>query len=232
MVSEMWRVRLPQPALVYVGCMARSTHKSLIREKALQLRIEERKGFEEILRELPVARSTLAIWLKDFPLDPVEKAPRKKRTDTGPKEGTLLVRGEPSRFHLVGTDLTPHQMGHLAESAVLFRLTLHGFRVFRSVVEGDRADFIVLEGDSRPMKVQVKCVKESCRGIGLPTIKLLRVEGFQKPKRYTEEELDFIVGYWLYNDTAYVYSLKELKENVSSVTITQEGAEAWHKLRG
>lgn len=205
-----------------------------LKSKAVQLRIEDRMSLREIHGELGVSKSTLSLWLKDYPLTEVELAERESNRKghmvEGPKDNTLAVKGLPSKFYAALSDsLSPHQMGRLAEAAVLFRLTLHGFRVFRSVSDGDRADFVVLENE-RCIRLQVKCVKEPSSH-GLPVVKLWRVEGFQKPRRYTEQELDFIVGYWLYNDTAYVYSMSEIRGNQMGKAITLDGAEAWHKLK-
>lgn len=203
-----------------------------LKAKAIELRANSRKSFGEISDELGVSKGTLSVWLKPYPLSSEELANRyssRKSATEGPRDNTILVMGSESKFHLEHQDLSPHQMGKLAEAAILFRLTLHGFRVFRAVADGDRTDFVVLEGE-RFIKLQVKCVAEQSRG-GLPSIKLWHVEGFQKQKRYTEVEVDFIVGYWLYNDTAYVYSMKELEGNLAVKTITLDGAEAWFKLR-
>jgi transposase-like protein len=207
---------------------------SELKSKAIQLRVKHRRSLREIHKELGVSKSTLSIWLNGYPLTKDElfdrESDRKARMPEGPKDNTLVVKGSPSKFYSsLSESLSPHQMGRLAEAAILFRLTLHGFRVFRSVADGDRADFVVLE-DGRCIKLQVKCVKEP-NSHGLPVVKLWRVEGFQKRKRYTENELDFIVGYWLYNDTAYVYSMAEVRANLTGKTVTLDGAEAWYKLK-
>jgi len=212
--------------------MRRKGSTSDLKSKAIELRVYGRKSFGEISDELGVSKGTLSSWLKSYPLSESELATRynsRKSASEGPSDNTLLVMGTESKFHLEHQDLSPHQMGRLAEAAILFRLTLHGFRVFRAVADGDRTDFVVLEG-GRCIRLQVKCVKEQARG-GLPLVKLWHVEGFQKQKRYSEVEVDFIVGYWLYNDTAYVYSMKELETNLAVKTITSDGAEAWSKLR-
>jgi hypothetical protein len=203
-----------------------------LKVKAIELRVKSRNSFGEISGKLGVPKGTLSAWLKDYPLSSEELGIRylsRKSATEGPRDNTVLVMGSESKFHLEHQDLNPHQMGKLAEAAILFRLTLHGFRVFRAVADGDRTDFVVLEGE-RFIKLQVKCVTEQARG-GLPSVKLWHVEGFQKQKRYTEVEVDFIVGYWLYNDTAYVYSMKELEGNLAVKTITSDGAEAWSKLK-
>ena len=203
-----------------------------LKAKAIELRVNGRKSFGEISDEIGVPKGTLSAWLKDHPLSREELKVRytsRNSASEGPSDNTVLVMGSESKFHLEHQDLSPHQMGKLAEAAILFRLTLHGFRVFRAVSDGDRTDFIVLEG-GKCLKLQVKCVKEQAKG-GLPLVKLWHVEGFQKQKRYTEVEVDFIIGYWLYNDTAYVYSMKELEGKLAVKAITLDGAEAWNKLR-
>jgi transposase-like protein len=211
--------------------MRRKGSTSDLKTKAIELRVRGRKSFREISDDIGVSKGTLSVWLKEYPLSSDELANRyasRKSATEGPRDNTVLVMGSESKFHLEHQDLNPHQMGKLAEAAILFRLTLHGFRVFRAVSDGDRTDFVVLEG-ARFIKLQVKCVTKQSHG--LPLVRLWHIEGFQKQKRYTEIEVDFIVGYWLYNDTAYVYSMKELEGNLAVKSITSDAAEAWSKLR-
>lgn len=44
-------------------------------------------------------------------------------------------------------------------------------------------------------------------------------------------EFDFIVGYNLFNDTAYVFSFDEVMHIKTYVTISEKYAERWDKLR-
>lgn len=64
--------------------------KSLVREKqkAVDLR---RKGYSyrDILKEVPVAKSSLSLWLKDLPLTKSEKTLLKKRTDSNISIGRI-----------------------------------------------------------------------------------------------------------------------------------------------
>lgn len=58
------------------------------KEKAIALR---KKGYsyKEILDELPVAKSSLSLWLKDTPLTPTEKVVLKNRTDSNISRGRI-----------------------------------------------------------------------------------------------------------------------------------------------
>ena len=47
--------------------------KKEVRNEALKLRIEERKSYSEIQKILKVSKSTLSIWLSDYPLTEKEK---------------------------------------------------------------------------------------------------------------------------------------------------------------
>ncbi len=64
--------------------------KSLVREKerAMEMR---RKGFSygDILLQLPVAKSSLSLWLRDFPLTEAEKSVLKRRKDSNISLGRI-----------------------------------------------------------------------------------------------------------------------------------------------
>ena len=66
--------------------------KALVREreKAILLR---KKGYSynEILKEVPVAKSSLSLWLKDLPLTKEEKQVLKKRTNKNIARGRIMT---------------------------------------------------------------------------------------------------------------------------------------------
>jgi len=100
--------------------------------------------------------------------------------------------------------------------------------VFGSVFDGDKADWVVDHPDKGFLKIQVRWASK--KGHGLPRLSLLCTEGHGKKRRFKDGEFDFIIGYDLYTDTAYVWSREDLKEHRASVTIHEDAAEAWHKL--
>ena len=74
------------------------------KEKAAALR---RKGlsYKEILNEVPVAKSSLSLWLKDFPLTKDEKKILKERTDSNISKGRIRAASELRKRRLDREDL-------------------------------------------------------------------------------------------------------------------------------
>lgn len=206
--------------------MTRGISHTHLKVEAIRLRVEERKSLKEIESQIGVSRGSLSPWLKEYPLTNLELGKR-KHSRRGPLARTESLRGQPAPSWSFAKKLTRHQKAHLAEAAIQFRLILHGFRVFRSVVDGDRIDFLVLE-DHRVIRLQVKCVKSNANS--LPGIELRRTRGHDDRIRYTREEVDFFVGYWAYNDTAYVYAFSELNQQTNK-TVSVDGMEKWNKLQ-
>lgn len=199
--------------------------KDELRKECIRLRVKERKSLREIHEITGASKGSLSNWLRPHPLTSAEKNAR--RTAATPPS-TKKPRGDESKFFAWsrGREYTSDQKGHISESAVLFRLSVLGARVFQSTVDGDRADFIVEVGGKFKV-VQVKWVYRHSSGHGLPTVRLLRKKGLE---RYRKGDFDIIVGYDLKTDTAYVFTWKETSGNKSSISTTPESREAWNKI--
>lgn len=204
-----------------------------VRDECRRLRIEERLSSAEIVRRTGVSKSTLSGWLKDIPLTDAEARAIASNAHKG-KLGRKKERGEKSKFfEMVDVkSLTRLDKAKIAEAAVLFRLCLNRFVVYGSPFDGDKADWLVesLDEKGRTYRIQVRWTKEGRPGNGLPFVSLLCVEK-GKMRRYKKGEFDFIVGYCLFNDTAYVYSFDDVAHLKATVSISGEAAEAWHKMR-
>ena len=203
-----------------------------VRDECIRLRVEERLGCAEISRRTGVAKSTLSGWLKDVPLSYEESREIASISHMG-QPGKKKDRGDESKYYDMVKDLnlTRQDKAKIAESAVLFRLCLNRFIAYGSPFDGEKADWIVESVDgSETFRVQVKWTKNQGRSGGLPRISLMCVEK-GKQRRYKKGEFDFIVGYCLFNDTAYVYSFDDVSHLKSTVGISEEAAEAWHKMR-
>ena len=205
--------------------------KPELRAEAIRLRLEERRSLREIEASTGAARSSLSIWLRPHPLTDEEKRARAKlaKRYVTPKKS----HGEESKHNraVVWRNLTPSQKGRIAEMAVLFRLVLHGFDVYSSFFDGDKIDWMVQVPETEKiLKLQVRCVNATGHH-GLPSVSLTCAEGHNKRRRYREGEFDFIAGYYLYNDTAYVFSFDEVKHIKTYVTVSEKFAERWDKLR-
>jgi hypothetical protein len=206
-------------------------HNKETREEAVRLRVQERLSMDEILNRLPVnvGRGTLSGWLREYPLTVDEYRLRKLGNLPSP---VRKDRGEESRWHklVAGKQLSRHQKAKIAEAAVLFRLVLHGFAPFGSVFDGDIADWLVQVPETgRSVTIQVRWVKQGRHG--LPMVSLRRTEGHNTEVRFKAGEFDYIVGYDLFTDTAYVFSFQDVAHLRQRVTISEQYAEAWDKLR-
>ncbi|MDT4955477.1 MAG: endonuclease [Acidobacteriota bacterium] len=205
--------------------------KPELKSEAIRLRIKGRHSLREIESLTGAARGSLSIWLKPYPLTEEEKRARSKlaKRYIPPKKS----HGEESKHNrtVAWRNLTPYHKGRIAETAVLFRLALHGFSVYSSLFDGDKADWLVQTPKTgKVLKVQIRCVNATGHH-GLPNVLLTCAEGHNRRKRYEEGEFDFIVGYYLYNDTAYVFSFDEVRHLKTYVTVSEEYAERWDKLK-
>lgn len=160
--------------------------------------------------------------LKKHPLTKAEIDSRRR----GPEKKD---RGMESKFyHTVrGAELSRKRKGQIAESAVLFRLALHGFDTFGAVFDNDRIDWLV-QVPNGLVRLQVKWARHS--RTGLPHMSLMCANGSTSYRRYRLDEFDFLVGYDLFSDTAYVFSSQELVGKKTAVAVSPDAAERWDKL--
>ncbi len=203
-----------------------------LREQAISLRVDQRLSLREISKVTGVSKGTLSPWLKKYPLSESE---RRAKASEAPRYTTPKKdRGEPSAAYLAlnGRSLSPDKKAELSEAAVLFRLVLHGFHVMSPLFDCAKTDWLVEVPETRRLlRIQVKWAAPLKRH-GLPTIRLTCSEGHNEKRKYSSGEFDFIVGYDLFTDIAYVYSFSEVSHLETSVTIRPDAAERWDKLLG
>jgi len=198
--------------------------KTELKNEAIRLRTEERASFREIQNITGVSKGTLSIWLANYPLTLEELKTRRRRKP-------YKDRGLESKFYstVKNKELTRLQKGKIAEAAIIFRLVLNGFNVYNSIFDGDKYDCLVeIPETKRIVKLQIRWAKEYKNG--LPLISLKCSNGFKTYRKFTSKEFDFIVGYNLFNDTAYIYSFNEIDHLNSAITTSKDGEEAWNKL--
>lgn len=209
----------------------RGTQNVVAQAEVLRLRVDERLSFREIQDRTGVSKSSLSRWLQNHPLTEEELRAKHKAGVTKPRVGTRKARGERSKFdEMVGPrTLNRNEKGQIAEAAVLFRLTLNGLHVLAPVFDGGRTDWMVQTPTGALAKIQVKWASTS--GLhGLPTLGLTCTEGHNQRKRYVASDFDFLVGYHLYTDIAYVFTWSETEMNQTSITIREDAAERWDKV--
>ena len=201
-----------------------------LKQEAIRLRVEERLSFGEILEATGASRSSLSTWLKPYPLTDEERELRQKTANryVTPKKD----RGEVSKFFqaVAGQELSRQRKAKIAEAAVLFRLVLQGYIVYASPFDGDKADWVIQVPETgKIQKIQVRWARTGT--YGLPQIRLACSVGHNVQQRYVEGDFDFIVGYDLYSDTAFVYSAEEVAQLKTAVQMNWDHAERWDKLR-
>jgi|APSaa5957512622_1039677.scaffolds.fasta_scaffold120645_1 hypothetical protein len=112
------------------------------------------------------------------------------------------------------------------------KLLSRGFEVFGSHYDGDKTDWIAGTPDRNHLwTLQVKSTNRG-GSHGLPTVPLRygHSRTVNPYRRYKKGDFDFIVGYDLFTNTAYVWSWKEVEHLKATVTICPEAAERWDKL--
>lgn len=195
-----------------------------LKNECLRLREEEHLSLREIHERTGASKGILSLWLKGHPLPPdvlrLKREPRQRRG--GPKK----ERGEESKYYQLALKLDANQRAKVAEVAVLLRLTLQGFEVFRGVQDGAKADWVVqVPATNKLWRVQVKLAGH--RQEGLPFVSL---RCSQSAKKYSAKEVDFVAGYDLFTDIVYVWSWAEVDHLATTITVHPDAAERWDKF--
>ncbi len=126
-----------------------------------------------------------------------------------------------------GENLSTQRKGQIAEMAVLYRLELLGYDVWRANFEGSRVDWLVSRpGVDKYVRLQVKWAKRDEQGRPLVAV---RNGEHGKIRHLTRADCDFVVGYDLETDTAFVMPI-EMCEGKHRKACDIEYAEAWHLL--
>jgi len=201
-----------------------------MKQEAIRLRVEERLAFGELLKMTGASRSSLSTWLKPYPL--TEEELRTRRKTAGRYAAPKKERGEVSKFFQAteGRLFSRSEKGKIAEAAIAFRLAIHGFAIYGSMYDGDKADWIVRVPETAKLHtIQVRWARAGLHG--LPYIGLVCSTGHNTQERYAEGAFDFIVGYDFYTDTAFVYSAAEVAPLKTAVSMNWDHAEQWDKLR-
>lgn len=197
-----------------------------LHQEAIVLRRDSRWSIPEIQTKLGVSKSILSLWLRDYPLTEEER--RVRRQGLSPPRQPIKERGVESDLFRLAASLPIEQgtnwKGRVAEAAVLLRLVVRGLNPLRCTFEGDAADWTVY-ASSRAIRLQVRwATVQGKRGLPLFSIR----KSNRKP--YKGGDVDFFVGYCLFNDTAYVYSVDEVK-NDYTISVRPDAAERWDKLQ-
>ena len=181
----------------------------------------------QIAVQLGAKKGTVGYWVKDISLTPEQKSRLLSRPNSyhAPKK----PRGEQSKLWILSQGrLSKEGKARVAEAAVLLRAVVLDLRVYGATFDGDKTDWLVQVPSGKLAKIQVKATRQL--KYGLPVVGLRCSSGHNGKRRYCDGEFDFIVGYDLYTDIAYVYSADEVTNKKNVVTTSPEFAEQWQKV--
>lgn len=183
----------------------------------------------EIQKALGGSKGTLSSWLKPYPLSDEELRTRKVLNAklSGQKYRHRRPSTAPSKWHDLAEahSLSGDQRGKVAEAAIVLRLVTRGWCPSRPVFEGSKSDIIV-ENSSGLHRLQVKLASRGRHG--RPTV-CVRPSSRQP---YKPSDFDFLVGYDIFDDIAYVLTWADFGHCRSIVALRPEWAENWDKLLG
>lgn len=205
-----------------------------LKEEIIRLRTQENLSLREIHKLTRVSKGTLSSLLKPYPLP--EAIRQHKQAVAYSKlierNASSLRKYKPpteSKFYQVVQDkqLSSSQKGAISEAAILFRLVLHGFRVYGSPFDGGSTDWLVENHARKLLRLQVKTVHFGSNNA--PRINNRCSDGRKRFRLYKEVEYDFLIGYSLKTDIAYVFSVEDLQGR-QDITCLDKDAERWDKL--
>ena len=113
---------------------------------------------------------------------------------------------------MVAKDYDTKTKGEIAETFVLANLIQAGFTVSIPYGENSRYDLLV-ETSKGFKRIQVKYIgkHKGKKYFQLPLRSTRANKNQNKIKHYTQEEIDFIIGYCPYNNSCYIIPMNKLK---------------------
>lgn len=198
------------------------------RREAIRLRVEERLSIDEIEKRIGVSRGALSMLLQEYPLTDKELHERRARGFRNLNKSRGKYNPVKSKFMawLKDKPLTTDKKGQIAEAAVLLRLRFLDYEVL-TTPENSRTDFVVSRANLESfVRLQVKWARREEEG--RPYVNLRNGEG-KKIRRVSREVCDFVIGYDLETDTAFVIPI-DACVGLNSKSCDEQYAEAWHLL--
>lgn len=205
-----------------------------LKQRIIELRVNDLLSLNEIHHITGVSKGSLSTLLRNYPLPSDIKAQKQalaytklsERNRSGSRKHKLP---EESKFYQVVKDqqISTNQKGLIGEAAILFRLVLQGFKVYGSPFDTGSCDWLVESKSKQLYRIQVKTVRYLSNNA--PMVSNRCSKGRRNFRNYKEDEYDFLVGYCLITDTAYVFSTEDVKGR-GSITCFKKDAERWDKL--
>jgi len=209
-------------------------YKLEIKQEAVRLRVTEGLSLKHIAEKLSIAKGTLSLWLRDFPLDEAEKHRRYREENRARNYKPYTKKIEDSKAFILtkkygNPEESTLRKARISESAVIYRLSLIGCNTYSSIFDGDKFDLLVTTPtNNNIIKIQVRWAAMP-KIYGSPLISLRKSSGRSTTIKYTVGDFDFIIGYVLQPDYCYVYAWNEIAGK-GAKAVTADALERWDKL--
>ncbi len=204
-------------------------------DECRRLRSELRLSNVEISRRTGASKHNVEYWLRDDKLTSDEVAAiiadKNRRQIIKNRRKDSFCKKNTSQLYIASNAqaVAPLQRGRIAEAAVTFRLALFNFEIYQSVFGAAKIDMVVRHRSSdRLVKIQVKAAQSERHGA--PSITLTRQPTRGVTERYGEGDFDFIVGYDVATDEAYVFHADDCASLSRSISATESSREAWGRI--
>jgi transposase-like protein len=180
-----------------------------VKDECVRLRVEKRLSIKRIKEITGISQGTLSRMLREYPLSAKEIHDRSSASATKVNKEARFRRekylAKESRFHKMLSNPDSLTTAKISESAILFRLFVHGFSMYGSLFDGEKSDWIAMK-DGKVFKIQVKTASLPQAG-HKSSFKVTAGKG----KPYKSEDFDYIIAYDVYTDEAFVYGWDEVK---------------------
>jgi hypothetical protein len=199
------------------------------KREAIRLRVEERLSLNEIARRTGISKASLSTLLSDHPLSQDELHERRARGFNNLNKDRVKYNPVTSKFMawISGKHLGTDKKGQIAEAAVLLRLRMLDYEII-TPAENSRWDYGVTRSNSKSfIRLQVKWARRDENG--RPYVNLRNGEA-NRIRRVSHATCDFVIGYDLETDTAFVIPIESC-DGKSGKSCDEEYAEAWHLLK-
>lgn len=206
----------------------RGVHNAIAKKECIRLRTINKLSYNQIKNRTGISVATLSSWLRKYPLSKDRLQELKNRTlrYSSSRRKTLPAIREPCiKIHGV---LNSSRKMKISETAILIRLLYLNLHVFASPFDGERYDWVVETPSKKFARLQVK----TCRAgkYGQPFASLTKAVGHSIRKRYDDDDFDFIIGYDILSDTAYVWTKEDVKNNGAAISLSEFSKENWKPL--
>lgn len=183
-----------------------------VRIEAVRLRIEERKSLSEISKILLVSKSTLSVWLREFPLEKEEITDKlKENYDSTLK--SLLVDGSSQKknslikegFEVFWEKIPSYKRGLVGEALVKYQLLRRGIEILEPSVLEPGCDIVVHTDAYYRCEIKSSTTNE----VNISHTKFLSNGGYKVLPYTKENNIDFFICVLLNKEEIYIVPFEE-----------------------